>query len=161
MAAWGSNSKKPLKPNEIVQNCDLPPPAEVFAGPEKAILSSKDRINLVHEVDRENGKLELLKALRLSQTRAREAEKRAEALAKERDSLAEAFLKESRLLSAYRWWVKLLDLRLSRLQRQISGRPNEEEDGEDGGGEFNWFVAVAVCFGIAGLGFASGYRLWF
>jgi len=113
MAGWASNNQKlnskALDGNEmmmglevsqkpgvdLMQNCDLPPPTKVFTGSDTTVVSSMNRILSVtgKEDDNEefhvyisgseNEKLELLKALRLSQTRAREAEKKAATLVKE------------------------------------------------------------------------------
>ncbi|KAA8546765.1 hypothetical protein F0562_003194 [Nyssa sinensis] len=162
---------------DLMQNCDLPPPLKVFSGPDKTVLSSMNRICSMMVQDDENDddlrlpgngyqneKLELLKALRLSQTRAREAEKKAAVLAKEKDCLCNALLAESSQLFAYRHWVQLLELQLSKLQRQFcggSGRMNvAEDDGEDVG-SVTWFMAFALCLGIAGVSFAFGCRYLF
>lgn len=102
MAGWASNNQKlnskALDGNEMVmglevsqkpgvdlmQNCDLPPPIKVFTGSDTTVVSSMNRIlSVTGKEDNneefhvyisggENEKLELLKALRLSQTRARE-----------------------------------------------------------------------------------------
>ncbi|XP_057496724.1 uncharacterized protein LOC130781542 [Actinidia eriantha] len=160
----------------LMQNCDLPPPVKVFAGPDKVVLSPMTRVyNTVVEGGEndglgcsENEKLELLKALRLSQTRAREAEKKAASLTKERDCLRRVLLEDSLWLFGYRQLVKLLELQLSRVQGQgqkgqfYSGccRSNEEEDGKDAAG-MTWFVAWTLCLGIAGVGFAIGCRYIF
>ncbi|TXG60140.1 hypothetical protein EZV62_014713 [Acer yangbiense] len=113
---------------ELMQNCDLPPPLKVFTGSDKRVISSMNRVfgQVGAEEDHDNwefdgesdGKLELLKALRLSQTRAREAEKRATNLTKERDCLSKAILDDSLRLLAYRQCVKLLEVQVSMLQWQ-------------------------------------------
>ncbi|KAK1589598.1 hypothetical protein Q3G72_035616 [Acer saccharum] len=159
---------------ELMQNCDLPPPLKVFTGSDKRVISSMNRVfgQVGAEEDHDNwefdgesdGKLELLKALRLSQTRAREAEKRATNLTKERDCLSKAFLDDSLRLLAYRQCVKLLEVQVSMLQWQ--GQELEEQhmfcdcddDDIDNGVELSWFVALALCLGIAGVGFAFGCR---
>ncbi|XP_059639637.1 uncharacterized protein LOC132282011 [Cornus florida] len=185
MAGWFWKNQKPspegLDGNEMVmgivlshkpgldllQNCDLPPPLKVFAGPDK-VLSSMNRVcGMTVQEDEsnsgaENEKLDLLKALRLSQTRAREAEKMAAVLAKERDCLCNALVEESMRLLSYRQWVKLLDLQLSKLQRQQQQEEQScEEEEEEAGGSMTWFVALALCLGITGVGIAFGCRYFF
>ncbi|KAK3211238.1 hypothetical protein Dsin_015944 [Dipteronia sinensis] len=158
---------------ELMQNCDLPPPLKVFTGSDKRVISSMNRgfgpvrAEEDHdnwEFDGENdGKLELLKALRFSQTRAREAEKRAANLTKERDCLSKAFFDDSLRLLAYRQCVKLLEVQVSMLQWQRQELEGEHmccdcDDDIDNGVELSWFVALALCLGIAGVGFAFGCR---
>ncbi|KAI9165250.1 hypothetical protein LWI28_010460 [Acer negundo] len=159
---------------ELMQNCDLPPPLKVFTGSDKRVISSMNRVfgQVGAEEDHDNwefdgendGKLELLKALRLSQTRAREAEKRATNLTKERDCLSKAFLDDSLRLLAYRQCVKLLEVQVSMLQWQRQELEEEpmccdcDDDDIDNGVELSWFVALALCLGIAGVGFAFGCR---
>ncbi|GMH05921.1 hypothetical protein Nepgr_007761 [Nepenthes gracilis] len=172
---------------ELLQNCDLPPPIRVFSGSDSAVLASmnkiysltsrkveEDELGTSRNFGTEKEKLEILKALRLSQTRAREAETRYAAIAKERDSLSHAFLNESMQVFAYRQLVKLLELQVSKLQLHIQQRqpwlcsdccgPNGVEGGEvaaaDGGEDgsgLTWIMTMAFCFGIAGLGFAFAF----
>ncbi|XAR73446.1 hypothetical protein NMG60_11007416 [Bertholletia excelsa] len=186
MAGWELNGLKPksgdemmmglfLSPksgHDLLQNCDLPPPMKFFAVPDTTVASSLTRVQ--GEIGNEDqsefvasgggpemGKLDLLKALRLSQTRAREAEKKAAALAKEKDCVLKAFLEDSSRLFAYRQWVRLLELQLARVERKKlkKGLVSEEEDGEDSGGTgMTWWMALAVCLGIAGVGLAFGCR---
>ncbi|GLT33711.1 hypothetical protein SLA2020_082750 [Shorea laevis] len=166
---------------DLMQNCDLPPPMKVFIGSDKVVGSPFNRICSM--MGRENGKdefqvyrtggeedkLELLKALRLSQTRAREAERKAVSLAEERDQISNALLEESMRLFAHRQWVRLLEIQVSELH---SRRKNQEKhlchsyveregnEGEDKSG-IPWLVALAFCLGIAGIGFAFGCRYLF
>ncbi|GKV23474.1 hypothetical protein SLEP1_g33190 [Rubroshorea leprosula] len=166
---------------DLMQNCDLPPPMKVFIGSDNAVGSPINRIFSM--MGRENGKdefqvyrtggeedkLELLKALRLSQTRAREAERKAVSLAEERDQISNALLEESMRLFAHRQWVRLLEIQVSELH---SKRKNQEKhlchcyveregnEGEDKSG-IPWLVALAFCLGIAGIGFAFGCRYLF
>ncbi|XP_068319692.1 uncharacterized protein [Pyrus communis] len=166
----------------LIQNCDLPPPAKLFTGLDQTVVSSMKRICSVNSdrdddhrndqfdmdgnrIDGENEKLELLKALRLSQTRAREAEKKAERLGKEKDCLANALLAEAKELFAYRQWVMLLELQVSKLQSHWAEQGSDQAScscgrskGGDGGDGITWVVALALCFGIAGVGFAFGCR---
>jgi hypothetical protein len=187
MAGWASNNQKlnskALDGNEMVmglevsqkpgvdlmQNCDLPPPTKVFTGSDTTVVSSMNRILSVtgKEDDNEefhvyisgseNEKLELLKALRLSQTRAREAEKKAATLVKERDCVSNAFLQEATQLFAYRQWVRLLELQVTKLQSQKQKgcgyggsngaegllKEGDGDGGEDGSG-VTWFMALAL-----------------
>ncbi|KAL5755336.1 hypothetical protein ACOSP7_023556 [Xanthoceras sorbifolium] len=162
---------------ELMQNCDLPPPLKVFTGSDKRVISSMNKVCglVIAEEDDSWGfdgakddKLELLKALRLSQTRAREAEKRAATLANQKDCLSKAFFDDSLQLLAYRQCVKLLELQVSVLQSQWRSQRQQEleehmcsdcdDDTEVG---FSWFVTLALCLGIAGVGFAFGCRYLF
>lgn len=157
---------------DFLQNCDLPPPLKVFSGQDKAVVSSMNRIcgmmgreekeNYVdYGFDDEHEKLELLKALRFSQTRAREAEKRAATLAKERDSISKALMEDSLRLFAYRQWMRLLELQVSKLQsRWKKQQEGHLEDEGDNGIGLSWFVAIAFCLGlgVVGVGFAIGCK---
>lgn len=154
----------------LMQNCDLPPPLKVFPGNDMmVVLQSKKRIcsmtpqkeeNVYGASGFSNEKLELLKALRLSQTRAREAERRAAVLREERDAISNALLHESSRLIVYRHWVKLLELQVSTLRRQhqepICGGTIKKKDDNEGGGSMVWIVALALGFSIASLGFTFG-----
>ncbi|GAB2283262.1 hypothetical protein Dimus_017785 [Dionaea muscipula] len=148
---------------KMLQNCDLPPPNKVFPGPE-------------------NEKLELLKALRLSQTRAREAETKYAAVAKERDSLTRVFLWDSIKVFGYRQLVSLLELQVSNLHAEVEQKRHstggcdcgvgvgagaakktmaaEPGDGGGGGG-LTWVMTLAFCLGFAGLGLAFGCKFFF
>ncbi|KAL5556529.1 hypothetical protein UlMin_038765 [Ulmus minor] len=161
---------------ELMQNCDLPPPMKVFSGSDQTVISSMNRlcglmgsreevkyneVN-VYKNGGENEKLELLKALRFSQSRAREAEKKAAVLAEERDRLSDALIDEAKELFAYRQWVRLLELQVSSLSSQFEHEQEkqtrlEKNEGEDEEGTvLSWTLALAFCFGIAGVGFAFG-----
>ncbi|XP_044497221.1 uncharacterized protein LOC123219344 [Mangifera indica] len=163
---------------EFMQNCDLPPPTKVFSGSDKMVISSMNRIcGMVdrEEEDRydfeacrscESEKLEILKALRLSQTRAREAEKKAASFAEERDTLYSIFLQDSLRIFAYRQWVRLLEVQASKLQKTerhslcCCGAKEGDDDGKDGAG-VSLFMALAFCLGIVGVGFAIGCKYLF
>ncbi|KAJ0039830.1 hypothetical protein Pint_27629 [Pistacia integerrima] len=157
---------------ELMQNCDLPPPSKVFSGSDKMVISPMNRICGVmgreeEERSGESEKLELVKALRLSQTRAREAEKRAASFAKERDSLYCVFLEDSMRIFAYRQWMRLLEVQVSKVQKTESnllcccGAGKEgDDDGEDGVG-VSLFMALALCLGIVSVGFAFGCKYLF
>ncbi|KAL2907213.1 Serine/threonine-protein kinase greatwall [Bienertia sinuspersici] len=125
-----------------------------------------------HDRDREDEtsdgdrKLGLLKALRLSQTRAREAEAKYRAITKERDALAMAFVQDSMQILAYRQFVRLLEVQVSLFQKQqkvccdCGKRKQEEDEVDDGNGSngLNFFMTVAFCLGIAGVGLAIGCK---
>ncbi|KAK2981421.1 hypothetical protein RJ640_004035 [Escallonia rubra] len=152
------------KPN-LMQNCDLPPPLKVFSGPDKTVLSSMngsqrtigrgDNGDVFHISEDE--KMELLRALHLSQTRATEAERIAASLIQERDLLIDALLHESSQLFAYRHWVKLLELQVQKLKTPQYDRPHQEEtvtrkdDDKGDAGNMAWFVALGLCIGFAGI----------
>ncbi|XP_022136673.1 uncharacterized protein LOC111008325 [Momordica charantia] len=146
---------------DLIRNCDLPPPQKIFTG----MARVKDRERDEAESGGVEEKLELLKALRLSQTRAREAERKAAKLMEERDCISRAFEDEARLIFFYRQSVKLLQLRLSNLQKmhdEEESRRNGDSDapaaGGGGGGEaMKWVWALAICFTVVGVGFLYGY----
>ncbi|KAF8404660.1 hypothetical protein HHK36_009548 [Tetracentron sinense] len=168
---------------DLMQNCDLPPPLKVFAGADKtAGATMKPTTSTQIGGGKEDGEVPiagismgddkmggLLKALQLSQTRAREAERKAKLMTQERDRLSNSLLEESLKLFAHRQWVKLLELQVSQLQSQMQqkrekGSPSpqaqaqaqaQEEKKDDGGdvGSLAWCMALALC-----LGFALGCR---
>lgn len=169
---------------DLMQNCDLPPPLKVFTGSNETVISSMDRIcrmmgrkggqndedlNLC-TTDGDNEKLELLKALRLSQTRAREAEKRAAILEKERDFLSNALLVEANELFGYRQLVRLLELQVSYLNSKWVRKEHpcqcgcdssmfmKEGDEGDDGESIGRVVTLSLFLGIAGAGFVFGCR---
>ncbi|XP_010272975.1 PREDICTED: uncharacterized protein LOC104608632 isoform X2 [Nelumbo nucifera] len=167
---------------DLVQNCDLPPPIKVFAAIDRTFASPK--ISREYREDSptlpcagQDEKLGLLKALHLSQTRAREAEEKAALMAKERDCLSNSLLEESLQLFAHRQWVKLLEIEVSRLRSQKQQQQKQscsgccqsdteqgatKEEKEEGDvGSLTWYMAFALCLGIAGVGFALGYGYLF
>ncbi|KAF9678906.1 hypothetical protein SADUNF_Sadunf07G0084800 [Salix dunnii] len=173
---------------DLMQNCDLPPPLKVFSGSDKTLISSMKRAFSMVGRERDHDefdvyrgcggenyeKLELLKALRLSQTRARDAERKAASLIKERDCVVNAFFHDSFQLFAYRQWVRLLECQILKAQEQQCkqqekklccgcGRSNEvkdqleEEEGSDDGSREYWInVALKSCLGFVALGLAFG-----
>ncbi|KAI3952423.1 hypothetical protein MKX01_005290 [Papaver californicum] len=182
---------------DLMQNCDLPPPQKVFAGADKTVVSStmtppyyskncgeEDELPIPKDLS-DIEKMNLLRALQLSQTRAREAEKKAKLITQERDNLANSFLKESLRMFAYKQWVKLLEFEVSQLQSQnenehklprrsyetdkeidsSSSSKKEEEVGnnEEGGvvGNVTWYMTLALSFGFAGVGFVFGCRYYY
>ncbi|XP_030499754.2 uncharacterized protein LOC115715094 [Cannabis sativa] len=164
---------------DLMQNCDLPPPMKVYLGPEKTIVppSMKQYNRLFNpmsmglnnnpekgdknEFDDDDDdavvgagnydKLELLKALRLSQTRAREAEKKIKVMAKEKDSLSKALVDEAKILFAHRQWVRLLELQASTLCSK-SKVSDHNRDPHQNGSCISWVLAFAFCLGIAAIG---------
>ncbi|XP_043710170.1 uncharacterized protein LOC122659083 [Telopea speciosissima] len=145
----------------LMQNCDLPPPLKLFP---------MGQSSLQHDE-----KLALLKALKLSQIRAREAEKKAILLAEERDRLTNKLQEESLRLFAHRQWVRLLDLEVVLLRSQKQQfqqqqlchggcyytqkrRKVEARKEDDMGGWKPWFMALALFLGFASLGMLFGYR---
>ncbi|XP_050207279.1 uncharacterized protein LOC126656717 [Mercurialis annua] len=163
---------------DLLQNCDLPPPLKVFSGPDKTVISSMNRVfstmgskedENINDFDAYGSYGEVLKALRLSQTRAREAEKKAVSLAEEKGCLSNALLRESMNVFAYRQWVRLLDVQVMKLQSELKyrekkrcccnrARPREDvkesskeaDNGGGGSGGVSWILALVFCLGIAG-----------
>lgn len=97
----------------------------------------------------------LLQALRLSQSRAREAEKKAAAASASNEQMAALVLQESLRLSAHRRWVNLLELEILLLQKKKKKRRRlrAEEDDEDVVPALTWCLTLALCLGI---GYALG-----
>ncbi|KAI4317302.1 hypothetical protein L6164_025182 [Bauhinia variegata] len=164
-----------LKPGgmdlNLMQNCDLPPPSKVFVGgSDKTVMLSMNRVcknsknefeefvNGGNEGNIDNDKVELLKTLRSSQTRAREAEKKAAILRKEKEWLSNAVLADGMELFAYRQQLRLLQLQVSNLQslcplqqQQSKGGVGslEEEDGDDAKtAGVDWIFTLALSWGI-------------
>lgn len=167
---------------DLMQNCDLPPPSKVFIGPDKVVMLSMNRgCNIagieddhskssstfgIENGDDDSDKMKLLKALQASQTRAREAEKKAAVLRKERDGLSLALLEEAMHLFAYRQQVRFLELQVLNLQSLwlqqkpamsccCAGTPEGDvgpSKEDDGHGEerssFTWVLALIFSFGI-------------
>ena len=108
----------------------------------------------------------LLRALRLSQSRAREAEQKLAAAGASNGGLAALLMRDSVTLSAHRRWVMMLEAENSVL-RAGRGGPAGADPGEDdyGAGSARhgvaaaWWVALAVCVGIAGVGLDLGNLL--
>ncbi|KDO60651.1 hypothetical protein CISIN_1g035969mg [Citrus sinensis] len=143
---------------DFMQNCDLPPPLKVFSGPGGTVISSMNRFDVYcRSGGHEREKLELLKALRLSQTRAREAEKRAASLAEEIDFISKAMFQDSLRLLAYRHWTRLLEFQVSKLHSQSQQNHGGDDDrgGDDGIEASSWFMALAFCLGIMGVVFSA------
>lgn len=153
---------------DLLQNCDLPPPAKLF-GP----LPTLQRLESAAGADNHHkgsdgggggGNDSLLRALRLSQSRAREAEEKLAAAGASNGGLAALLLRDSAALSAHRRWVMMLEaensvLRAGRGAAPGGAEPGEGEDGGAVGVAAAWWVALAVCVGIAGVGLALGNLL--
>ncbi|MCD9644795.1 hypothetical protein HAX54_033243 [Datura stramonium] len=170
---FGQKQKSSL---DLMQNCDLPPPLKVFSGPELSPLNDdvwrvmEDDVHKEANIEPKQELLgsdrfdEVLKALRRSQTRAREAERKYLALDKEKGALLNLMLEESARSLAYRNWIKVLELQILQLKTQkqqryehVDSRWNRTKEDEDknAANGFTWFMAVAFCLGIAAIGCRS------
>lgn len=178
-----------VSPFELIRNCDLPPPQKLFPGIDDpaalpALVGLGDEKRRLRSYPAAGGgggggEVELLRALRLSQTRAREAEERGAAAAAERDAVARALIGEAARSSAYRRWVRVLELEVAALKSKTRRRPDgellrrrrregcggsaeegdsDEEEEEERGASMAWMVALAIPLGIAGIGFALACR---
>lgn len=167
---FGQKQKSSL---DLMQNCDLPPPLKVFSGPELSPMDD-DVWRMMEEDEHKEVNIEpkqellgrdifdeVLKALRRSQTRAREAERKYLALDKEKEALSNLMLEESARSLAYRNWIKVLELQILQFKTQkqqqyehVDSRWNRTKEGEDKNvaNGFTWFMAVAFCLGIAAIG---------
>lgn len=155
-----SNVLSPKTAMNLMQNNDLPPPTKLFAGRDGMFLSSigkvydDDHLKMYRDVDK---KLEILKALHLSQTRATEAERKLRIVSDNKEALSRLLVDESMVLFAHRQWLTLLELQLIKLERER--QEEEEERGRNEGGGSNegkWCAAMALCLAFAGVGFALG-----
>ena len=140
---------------DLLLNCDLPPPAKLF-GPLPAL--HLQRAGRTDEKGNGDGKDSLLRALRLSQSRAREAEEKLAAAAARSGGLAALLVRDAVALSAHRRWVMMLEAENSALRAGGGGggaagaEPEEEEDGAGAARHpvaAAWWVALAVCVGLA------------
>lgn len=152
---------RPKTTPDLMQNCDLPPPAKLVSAPDRSLLPSMIK-NYAVETDGD-GKLEILTALRRSQTRATAAEREVRILSEDKAALSRMIVEESMALFAHRQWVNLLEIRVSKLERE---RREEEEreraaDCEEEEGRWRGVEAIALCFAIAGVGFVISYRYFF
>ncbi|RLN03618.1 hypothetical protein C2845_PM13G20450 [Panicum miliaceum] len=121
---------------DLLQNCGLPPPAKLF-GPVPTLQRRATPPSAAGITTACNGELAALLV---------------------RDSVA---------LSAHRRWVMMLEAENSLLRGGGGARPRGGEPDPDpddarrggGGGVAAWWVALAVCVGIAGVGLALGRLL--
>ncbi|BAF23986.1 uncharacterized protein [Oryza sativa Japonica Group] len=185
-AAGGEHQKKQRQQQparrafatDLLQNCDLPPPAKLF-GPlptlqrlENAAAwtsTSPDRKGGDGEGGGGDGGDRLMRALRLSQSRAREAEEKLAAAGASNGELSALLVRDSVVLSAHRRWVMMLEAENSGLRGAAGaagsakeGVGEDEDEDDDGGarrGAAAWWLALAVCVGIAGIGLAMGKLL--
>ncbi|XP_029124399.1 uncharacterized protein [Elaeis guineensis] len=154
---------------DLLQNCDLPPPLKLFSPIEDD--EKKNKITAINSTPlvpqnslptpapSENSSL--LRALRLSQTRAREAEKKASLANARNEHMATLLLEESLRLSAHRQWVKLLEAEVAMLQEKILwSRTEEHAEGDAMPAAATWCLALALCLGIGGVGIALGRHLF-
>ncbi|GAA0158456.1 hypothetical protein LIER_15475 [Lithospermum erythrorhizon] len=146
--------------SDLLQNCDLPPPLKTISGPDFAVQSSPNKLftgqegeeckSCISRNEPEGERIEVLKALRLSQTRARDAERKAALMSKEKECISVMFLQESLQLMAYKQWVKMLEFQVSSLNMQEKKQyVTKLEDDKN----FTLLVAIAFCLG-AGMGYA-------
>lgn len=151
----------------LMQNCDLPPPIKLFSGHEGMLLSSISKVYSMGGIEvknehirtHEDDKLEILKALQLSQTRAREAERKLRVVSEERDELSNLILDESMRLYAHRLWLNLLEFEVLKLQ--IQQKENTENyytacNCDESNSSKKWCTTIAFCLAIAGMSFAFG-----
>ncbi|XP_072972545.1 uncharacterized protein [Typha angustifolia] len=158
---------------DLLQNCDLPPPLKLFT-PLDEDEKSTTRQNLQperppskpnkweDELGLNNGENpSLMRALQLSQTRAREAERKVSLASVRNHQMAALLLEESLRLTAHRQWVRMLEAETSMLRDKLLYQQKEEQTEEEEAAAAlpaaaTWYLALALCLGIAGVGFALG-----
>jgi hypothetical protein len=104
----------------------------------------------------------LLRALQLSQTRAREAEKEFMATTQRNQQMMSLLLEDSLRLSAHRQWVGILETENIVLKKRTE-KEKTEVKGDDVAAVADmasWCLALALCLGIAGVGLALGKCLF-
>ncbi|CAN6480067.1 unnamed protein product [Victoria cruziana] len=122
-------------------------------------------------------KPDLLKALQLSQTRARVAERKASIMNMENENLLNLYFRDSGRIFAYRQWVKLLELEILQLQSQAAVSQyndslncskscpdiNGKKDKFDNDSDRAWYWALTLCLSFASVGivlsWSRGWRL--
>ncbi|XP_074592226.1 uncharacterized protein LOC141848014 [Curcuma longa] len=162
--------------SDLLQNCDLPPPVKLIfpledhgGGDHSHRAAAEERKINVEVADQwdigQSGPAEstrLLRALQLSQTRAREAEQKAAEESRRRQELSKLLLEEALRLSSYRRWAMLLEAEISVLRKQgLAPQPRDDDEEEEGevvaaATAAAWWLTLALCIGIAGVGFAMG-----
>ncbi|KAJ3704920.1 hypothetical protein LUZ61_008625 [Rhynchospora tenuis] len=177
-------SHKPIP--DLLQNCDLPPPLKFFSpigeddklkarssslspttAPLLSQISSPDPFPSTKELESRQDKssdqiTDLLRALQLSQTRAREAEKEYMATTERNQQMMALLLDESLRLSAHKQWVRILETENSVLKkRKEEEKTKAKADDVTGVADMaTWCLAFALCLGIAGVGLALGKCLF-
>ncbi|KAJ4745151.1 transmembrane protein [Rhynchospora pubera] len=176
-------SNKPIP--DLLQNCDLPPPLKFFSpigeddklkprssslgstAPLLSHISSPDLHPCTKELESRQDKssdqiTDLLRALQLSQTRAREAEKEYMATTERNQQMMALLLNESLRLSAHKQWVRILETENSVLKkRKEEEKSKAKADDVTGVADMaTWCLAFALCLGIAGVGLALGKCLF-
>ncbi|XP_062190964.1 uncharacterized protein LOC133894810 [Phragmites australis] len=149
---------------DLLQNCDLPPPAKLF-GPVPTLQRLENAAGTDRKADGGGGggggnNDSLLRALRLSQSRAREAEEKLVAAGASNGELAALLVRDSVALSAHRRWVMMLEAENSLLRGAVPRGAGPGSDDDEAaarrGGLAAWWVALAVCVSITGVGLALG-----
>lgn len=150
--------------SDLLQNCDLPPPLKLLSPldkQEKRPISKIAQWEAELEPTNQTENTSLLRALRLSQSRAREAERKAAATSTNNEKMASLLLDDALRLSAHRRWVRLLETEIFLLRRNNKlqsecynkTRREEEDDDEVNVPALTWCLTLALCLGI---GFALG-----
>ncbi|KAG6467016.1 hypothetical protein ZIOFF_075201 [Zingiber officinale] len=131
--------------SDLLQNCDLPPPVKMIfpledhggGGDHSHRASAEERNNNVDVADQSDAQLGPA------------------------ESTSKLMLEEALRLSSYRRWVMLLEAEISVLRKQgLAPRPREdkeeEEEEEVVAAAAAWWLTLALCIGIAGVGFVMG-----
>ncbi|KAL9229584.1 hypothetical protein vseg_005035 [Gypsophila vaccaria] len=151
--------------NDLIQNCDLPPPTKVLQKSEnKTVISDVTRKSIMSltNVKQEENVVEdyqmgLMKALRLSQTRAREAEANCATIEKEFESLMVVFMEDSMRAFGYKCVVRMLEFQVLQMQQRQQQTLCHCCDCDS----VDWMTALALCLGVAGFGFGFGVAIGF
>lgn len=110
-------------------------------------LHSRVRLETAAVAKDHKGDDHLLRALRLSQSRAREAEDKLAAAGATNVDLTALLVRDSVALSAHRRWVMMLEAENSLLRGHAGSEPEPDPD-HGAGGVAAWWVAIAVCVGV-------------
>ncbi|XP_078439173.1 uncharacterized protein LOC144709479 [Wolffia australiana] len=166
---------------ECIENCDLPRPQRVHfcAGatysPSYRWSNCPAHLTVRSDSPLEKGltqpetdpvRVDLLEALRRSQTRAREAEMAAQQAHIEKEKIVDLFFKQASSLFAYRQWVQMLQLENFFLRAKMRAPrskstpgPKKRSLGQLTCGLCEYAVAVAVSVGLAAAGVLFGWTL--
>ncbi|XP_020255804.1 uncharacterized protein LOC109832795 [Asparagus officinalis] len=139
--------------SDLLQNCDLPPPLKLFSpfDVKDDVDKTKTRKDAEAAPANQNENSSLLRALQLSQSRAREAEKKAADASEDNKKMAALVLEESLRLSAHRRWMRILEEEILLMQKGRKPRSGFCEEAEREGGEdavLAWCLTLAICVGI-------------